>query len=288
MNIKINYLIKNFKNDENININLINENKFIIYIKNFFYQIITLGLKRSLYEAKSEDKKELFNIAFSVYASLPQSFLKINENYTRDMYFSPDKKYKIHQFGYKIYISKLNEKDEIIDSRTEIADLSNRDKFEKFKKKFQEIKKHDDYQKKVDNNYNIISKLNYKEINFLSDFRKVIINYVIENYTSYVDHIDGINSRSDNNLKEKVISLEDFKKKYKETPTPEYIAMDDIATMMDYFFIENQELTKELLEADVHEYYMYEFCRDYKDDHIMLNFLAISSYLEGIYDKNND
>jgi len=36
MNIKINYLIKNFKNDENININLINENKFIIYIKNFF------------------------------------------------------------------------------------------------------------------------------------------------------------------------------------------------------------------------------------------------------------
>lgn len=82
------------------------------------------------------------------------------------MYFSPDKKYKIHQFGYKIYISKLNEKNEIIDSRTEIADLSNRDKFEKFKKKFQEIKKHDDYQKKVDNNYNIISKLNYKEINF--------------------------------------------------------------------------------------------------------------------------
>ncbi|AYB49732.1 hypothetical protein CJJ19_10200 [Candidatus Williamhamiltonella defendens] len=51
------------------------------------------------------------------------------------MYFSPDKKYKIHQFGYKIYISKLNEKNEIIDSRTEIADLSNRDKFEKFKKK---------------------------------------------------------------------------------------------------------------------------------------------------------
>jgi len=89
-------------------------------------------------------------------------------------------------------------------------------------------------------------------------------------------------------LKEKVISLEDFKKKYKETPTPEYIPMDDIATIMDYFFIENQELTKELLEADVHEYYMYEFFRDYKDDHIMLNFLAISSYLEGIYDKNND
>jgi len=83
-------------------------------------------------------------------------------------------------------------------------------------KKFQEIKKHDDYQKKVDKNYNIISKLNYKEINFLSDFRKVIINYVIENYTSYVDHIDGINSRSDNNLKEKVISLEDFKKNIKK------------------------------------------------------------------------
>ncbi|ASX26721.1 hypothetical protein [Candidatus Williamhamiltonella defendens] len=79
MSIKTNYLIKNFKNDGKININLIYENKFIFYIKKFFYQIITLGLKRSLYEAKSEDKKELFNIAFSVYASLPQSFLKINE-----------------------------------------------------------------------------------------------------------------------------------------------------------------------------------------------------------------
>jgi len=56
------------------------------------------------------------------------------------MYFSPDKKYKIHQFGYKIYISKLNEKDEIIDSRTEIADLSNRDKFEKFKKNSKKLK----------------------------------------------------------------------------------------------------------------------------------------------------
>jgi len=36
MNIKINYLIKNFKNDGKININLINENKFIFYIKIFF------------------------------------------------------------------------------------------------------------------------------------------------------------------------------------------------------------------------------------------------------------
>ena len=92
------------------------------------------------------------------------------------MYFSPCGKYKIHQCEYKIYISKLNgEGDEIINSRIGLANLNKREYFENFKEKFSKIREHTDYKKIIDNNYKIISKLKYCNINLLSNFKKIAI-----------------------------------------------------------------------------------------------------------------
>lgn len=85
-----------------INLKENNKNNKLLYIKNFFYQIITLGLKKSLFEIKAE-KKELFNMTFSVFKAIPLSFSDIKKDYQRDMYFSPCRKYKIYQCEHNIY-----------------------------------------------------------------------------------------------------------------------------------------------------------------------------------------
>ena len=57
-----------------INLKENNENNILFYMNNFFYQIITFGLKSSLYEARAEKKKELFNMTFSVFKTIPPFF----------------------------------------------------------------------------------------------------------------------------------------------------------------------------------------------------------------------
>ncbi|WGL95856.1 hypothetical protein [Arsenophonus nasoniae] len=173
MPIKINDATNIFINNNNINLKENNENGLLFFIKNFFYQIITCGLKRSLYEVRAEKEKELFNMAFSVYKNIPLSFSEIKKDYHRNMYLSPYREYKIHQCEYNIYISKLNkEGDEIINSRIELANLNKREYFENFKEKFSEIKEHNDYKNIVDNNYIIINELKYYNINMLLNFKK--------------------------------------------------------------------------------------------------------------------
>ncbi|MFS1564033.1 MAG: hypothetical protein ACL7AX_11395 [Candidatus Arsenophonus phytopathogenicus] len=57
MSIKINDATNIFINNNVINLKENDKNSKLLYIKNFFYQIITLGLKRSLFEARAEEKK---------------------------------------------------------------------------------------------------------------------------------------------------------------------------------------------------------------------------------------
>ncbi|WP_334472833.1 hypothetical protein [Arsenophonus sp. PmNCSU2021_1] len=254
MSIKINDATNIFINNNVINLKENDKNSKLLYIKNFFYQIITLGLKRSLFEVRAEEKKELFNMAFSIFKAMHLSFSDIKKDYQRDMYFSPCRKYKIYQCEYNIYISKLDRNgDEIIDSRIELANLSKREYFENFKKKFSEIKEHDSYKKIVDTHYKIISELKYFNINILDNLKEVAIRYTIENNSNYLNNPDNFE------LKKKLEKTSRSFKEYIENKIEtRNFGMDDLIPMIHFFLESDQELQRILLNTDIHESYMFD------------------------------
>ncbi|HGJ5865616.1 MAG TPA: hypothetical protein ACHBZ9_15330 [Arsenophonus nasoniae] len=258
MSIKINDATNIFINNNVIKLKENDKNNKLLYIKNFFYQIITIGLKRSLFEVREEEKKELFNMAFSVFKAMPLSFSDIKKDYQRDMYFSPCRKYKIYQCEYNIYISKLDRNgDEIIDSRIELANLSKREYFENFKKKFSEIKEHDSYKKIVDTHYKIISELKYFNINILNNLKEVAIRYAIENNSNYLNNPDNFE------LKKKLEKTSRSFKEYIENKIEtRNFGMDDLIPMIHFFLESNEEIQRVLLKTDVHESYMFDVIDD--------------------------
>lgn len=254
MSIKINDATNIFINNNTINLKENNENDLLFSIKNFFYQIVTFGLRRSLYEVRAEKKKELFNMAFSVYKNIPLSFSEIKKDYHRNMYFSPYREYKIHQHEYNIYISKLDkEGNEIINSRIELANLNKREYFENFKEKFSEIKEHNDYKNIMDNNYKIINELKYYNINMLLNLKKIVIRYTLENSSNYLNNPDNIE------LKRKLEkTLCSFKEHIENKIEKSNFGMDDFIPMVHFFLENNEELQEILLKTDIHESYMFD------------------------------
>ncbi|WP_063655829.1 hypothetical protein [Candidatus Arsenophonus triatominarum] len=286
MSIKIHNATNIFINNNIINLKENDKNNTLLYIKNFFYQIITFGLKRSLFEARAEEKKELFNMAFSVFKAMPLSFGDIKKDYQRDMYFSPCRKNKIYQCEYNIYISKLDRNgDEIIDSRIELANLSKREYFEKFKKKFSEIKEHDSYKKIVDNNYKIISELKYFNINILNNLKEVAIRYTIENSSNYLNVPDNIELKK--KLEKTSCSFKEYIENKIETDN---FGMDDIMPIVHFFLESDEELQKILLNTDIHESYMFDVIDDKNklyDDPRAPNWTHISTILKLINDSKS-
>lgn len=286
MSIVINDAANIFINNNVINLKENDKNNKLLYIINFFYQIITIGLKRSLFETRAEEKKELFNMTFSVFKAIPLSFSDIKKDYQRDMYLSPCRKYKIYQCEYNIYISKLDRNgNEIIDSRIELADLSKREYFDNFKKKFSEIKEHHSYKEIVDNNYKIISELKYFNINILDNIKEVAIRYTIENSSNYLNNPENFE------LKKKLEKTSRSFKEYTENKIKTHnFGMDDLVPMIHFFLESDEELQRILLKTDIHESYMFDVMDDKNklyDDPRAANWTHISTILKLINDSKS-
>ncbi len=244
MNLSISKIANAFIDKKITTVNNNDKHQVIFAIKNFFYQLLTLGIARGLYEIREENKKELFNISLAVFKFLPEHYFDFTKGESsKEIYSAPDGAYKIYQEENKLYISALDPKTKPI----ELAAFNKKADYDDFKKIFNELKQNSIFSEHIDQCYNKIMECKVEDKNLISHLGEMAINYAINNDADFLNH----NSELKSKLNKKSISLE------------EYIKSDDFApdvrwSMVEFFLINKKELMNDLLRFDIDKDYMFE------------------------------